>query len=190
MDNQHSVEWIPDKRTAVVMNIVGLVLTAVSLAGFMSLYAMNRPEGAEGTLEFVDMIVGLVVVVVLTLALTIVHELLHGFALKTLGFRAKYGTLMVGKVVPAFYCTAPGAIISKAAFVYVALLPGIVLAIIPAVWIAANWPGAGWLVLPSAFLFGGAVGDFFMTTLALRTPKGTKVEDLRDGVRFHYPNPA
>ncbi|WJZ01538.1 hypothetical protein CFREI_01150 [Corynebacterium freiburgense] len=185
MDERSVCEWVPDRRMAFWMNLVGLVLTIAAFFGLMFLYSMNRAQGVSLVFDPVQLVLSVVILFVLSLALVIVHELLHGFAIRTLGHKPKYGALMLGKVLPAFYCTAPGAIFSKAGFIYIALLPAIVLTILPALWIVVDFPGSGWLVLPASFVFGGAIGDFFLVGRTLRTPAGTRVEDLRDGVRFH-----
>ncbi|MEJ5998180.1 DUF3267 domain-containing protein [Corynebacterium sp. H130] len=176
-------EWIPDVKTAGLMNVVGLVATIASIVGFASLYSAVNPgtHSFEISTRELGLLLGMLLFVFVFM---VVHELIHGFALRTLGHKPKYGATMVGGVMPAFYCTSPGARLGKGAFVYVALLPGIVLAILPAVYIIAQLPLSGWLVVPAGVLLGGAVGDWFMTVKALRAPKGALVEDIRDGIRI------
>ncbi|MEJ5927758.1 DUF3267 domain-containing protein [Corynebacterium sp. H128] len=171
-------EWAPDKTTTVWMNVVGLGTTIAGLVGFATLYAAVN----SGTVAFAISARELVLILAI-----VVHELLHGFALRTLGAKPKYGATMVGGAMPAFYCTSPGVLLSKKAFTYVALLPGIVLAVMPALWIIFHGPFAGWLVVPAAMLLGGTVGDWFMTVVALRAPRGALIEDNKEGLRIHLP---
>lgn len=176
-------EWTPDKKTSARMAIIGNALTILALIGFGTLYALRNPDGAS----FVISVSGLwkvLVVIVLVMVGVVVHELLHGLALRTLGHKPKYGATMVGGVTPAFYCTSVGAKLSKTAFTYVALLPGILLLILPIVWILAGWPFAGWIIIPAGMLFGGAIGDVFMTLRALRAPRGAFIEDNKEGLRI------
>lgn len=179
-------EWTPDKSTTVWMNVVGLGTTIAGLVGFATLYAAVN----SGTYSFVISARELVLILLMFLVfalLIVVHELLHGFALRTLGAKPKYGATMVGGMMPAFYCTSPGALLSKKAFTYVALLPGIVLVVVPALWITFHGPFAVLLVVPAAMLLGGAVGDWFMTAAALRAPRGALIEDNKEGLRIHLP---
>lgn len=176
-------EWIPDTKTAMLMNVGGIISTFGAILGFATLYSVAHP--GPHTIEFSARELGLILSsVFLILFLMVVHELLHGFALRTLGHKPKYGATMVGGVMPAFYCTAPGARLRKAGFTYVALLPGVVLAIVPAAYILAGLPLAGWLVVPAGVLLGGAIGDWFMTYKALRAPKFAQIEDMKDGLRI------
>lgn len=176
-------EWAPDTKIATLMNIAGLVVTLGAIFGFAALYSIVNPgvHSFEISARELGLLAGSVLLVVI---LMVVHELLHGFALRTLGEKPRYGVTMVGGVMPAFYCTAPGARLSKTGFTYVALLPGIVLAILPALYILAGLPLAGWLVVPAGVLFGGAIGDWFMTYKALRAPQGSRIEDVKDGLRI------
>jgi uncharacterized membrane protein YdcZ (DUF606 family) len=67
----------------------------------------------------------------------------------------------------------------------IALAPTVV---ISGVLIAALLsPIAGWFVLPFAVHLGGCIGDWFLTARALRAPKGSLVEDMKDGLIIHTP---
>lgn len=186
MENREVIEWVPDRRTAWWMNIVGLILTIGGTVGYAALFLWTQSGYMAVELGVAELF-GMLAMSVGIFALAWIHELLHGFALRTLGFKPKYGALMIGGIIPAFYCTSLGAVMSRGAFVYVALLPGIVLGVVPIVWILAQWPGSGWLVIPAGLLLGGAVGDIFLTIRVLTAPRGTRVEDIRDGVRLHLP---
>lgn len=182
-------EWTPGKSAALWMNLAGLLLTGLALVGFALLYAVTHPNpgGAGFSITFrTGELVGLVLMVLGIVVGTVIHELLHGVGIRTLGGRPRYGAKLVSGVMPVFYTTCPGLKLSKRAFTYVALLPGIVLALLPALWIAFG-PGGGWLVVPAGFLLGGAIGDIVMTFVAWRTPKGTLVEDMAEGMRFFLP---
>ena len=92
---------------------------------------------------------------------------------------------MAGKAMPYFYCTAPGQRFSVARYVVVALAPTIV--INSALIAALCSPVAGWFVLPFAVNIAGCIGDWFLTFRALRAPRGSLVEDMKDGLIIHKP---
>lgn len=181
------VDWTPGRGTGLALTTASVVLTVLATAGYVMLWAST--EGvADGTVTVgFDNLVPLVGLVLAIAVSAVVHEGLHGLALLTLGHRPRFGATLVGGVLPALYCTST-AVLSRRAFTYVALLPGVVLALAPALWIVARLPYAGWTVLPAAAMFGGAVGDVAMTARAWRTPAGTRVEDRKDGLRLHLPS--
>jgi hypothetical protein len=41
---------------------------------------------------------------------------------------------------------------------------------------------AGWVVLPFAVHIAGCIGDWFLIAVALRAPRGSLVEDMKDGL--------
>lgn len=184
--NPRVIDWTPSKLLSTLIGVASLVLTVVAIAAYAALHAMRFPGSHSFSID-ARHLWQLITLAVGIMALTMVHELLHGLALRTLGHTARYGATLVGGVVPALYCTSPGARMSRTAFSYVALLPGIVLAVVPAVWILAGWPGGGWWVVPAGMLLGGAIGDCAMTARAWRSPRGTRVEDMRDGLRLYLP---
>src|SRR5690606_317700 len=97
------------------------------------------------------------------LVLMILHEGVHGIAIAAFGGKPEYGAIMIGKVMPALYCTSPGTRFTRAQFIVIALAPAVVIGLGTAVAIAAL--PAGWLVVPAAMHLGGCVGDFAMTII-------------------------
>jgi hypothetical protein len=92
---------------------------------------------------------------------------------------------MASKVLPYFYCTSPGQRFSVTRYVVVALAPTVV---INAMLIAGLLSGlGGWFVLPFAVHIGGCIGDWFLTVRALRAPRGSLIEDMKDGLILHTP---
>lgn len=181
------IEWVPGKGLGILMNLLGLVLTLLALTGYAIIYSFHHPEPVSFIIGLKELGTVLLTVLIVVVCM-VVHELIHGLALKTLGYQPKYGATLVGGVLPALYCTAPGVVMSKLHFTYIALLPGVVLALVPAVWIGLDLPAAGWFIAPAGILLGGAIGDVFMTIRALNSPAGTKVEDMREGLRLYLPS--
>lgn len=178
-----AVEWTPGKSVVLFMNIAGIALMALGLVLYFLAWA-----GEDGSTSFVfsglAMIVGLVVTLALTFILMVIHEAIHGVVVAAFGARPKFGVTMIGKAIPAFYCTAPGKRFTKTQFLIVALAPLVILGglLFPVV---AFVPLGGWLVLPAAIHLGGCVGDMALAWVAARQPRGTLIEDMKSGMRFY-----
>jgi hypothetical protein len=130
------------------------------------------------------MLVALGVTLALVLGLMVAHEGLHGLAFRGFGGTPAYGTTMVGGVLPAFYCACPGTRFTRRQFTVVLLAPFVVLTLVClAAMLIGRW--SSWLVVPAAFHLSGCIGDFAMVAMVARQPRGTTIEDLPNGVRFH-----
>ncbi len=179
------VDWQPGRTTLATWNGLAFVLLVVGLILFSVIHAQSN-DGANFKLEGAALIVGLLLTVVLTFALMIVHEGIHGLVMTRFGASPSYGAMMMGKLVPVFYCTAPGELFTRSQFMAIALAPAVAITIVSAVMIAFA-PRGGWLVIPAAMHLAGCVGDFGMTAIVARQPPRTMIEDLKTGMRFHQP---
>jgi len=181
-------EWEPGGSTITWLNLGGLALLAIGLVGYVAVWTGGSDDG-DVTLSGGQVLAGIAVTVLLSLALMAAHEGIHGLTVRRFGGTPRYGATMVGKVLPAFYCTSPGTRFSRIQFLLVALAPAAILTPACAVAIAL-FPFGGWLVLPAAMTFAGAIGDIAMAIIVARQPPGTLVEDLKSGMRFHPPPDA
>jgi len=130
--------------------------------------------------------VGLLAALIVTFALMAIHEGIHGVTIGRFGGAPEYGATMVGKVLPAFYCTSPGTRFTRSQFILVALAPALLLVPATALGIA-QLPHGGWLVVPAAIHLGGCIGDFAMAIVVTRLAPGTLVEDRKSGMRLYLP---
>lgn len=179
------VDWQSGRTTLAIWNALALVLLVVGIILFTVILTVAN-DGAGFSLEGAALILGILLTIVLTFALMVVHEGIHGLVMKRYGATPSYGAMMIGNVVPVFYCTAPGAMFTRRQFVGIALAPALVVTIGSAVVIAFV-PHGGWVVFPAAMHLAGCIGDFGMTGIVARQPPGTMVEDLKTGMRFHRP---
>lgn len=180
--DQYSVrEWEPSGRTITRMNLAGLALLVAGLIGYTGIWAVT--SGASGaTVTAWDLLIA----VIATFALMVAHEGVHGAAIAMFGGKPVYGATMVGKALPAFYCTSHGTRFTRAKFIAIALAPAVVIGIGAAIAVA-TLPSGGWLVVPAAFHLGGCVGDFAMAYIVARLAPGSLVEDLKSGMRLYEP---
>ena len=173
--------WKPTRSTSIWMTVLSTVLAIVAGAiAFVVAFGTG-----QGTIVF-D-VAGLAITLAIIAVSLVAHEGLHGLVMLAYGGRPTFGAGMAGKVLPYFYCTAPGQRFTVVQYVVVALAPTVV---INAGLIAGLLtPIAGWFVLPFAVHIAGCIGDWFLTVQALRAPKGSLVEDMKDGLILHTPEP-
>ncbi len=173
------VEWLPSKENVAVWNLLSAPMGLAAAALFGLVASRGRiPDGFRvDTLE-------MFFIAVLTLAVFVVHELLHGGVMKAFGATPQFGMLKVGgsTMGSAFYATSPGHLYSRIQYVTLALAPTVLLTGLGI--LACLTPVAPVVWLPFTFHFMGCVGDLAIARRTLQEPRGTKCEDLRDGVRF------
>lgn len=173
------VEWLPDKETVAVWNLLSAPLGLIGAALFGLVACRGQiPNGFRvDTLQ-------MVFIAVLTLAVFIVHELIHGGAMKAFGAKPQYGVLKIGgsALASAFYATAPGHLFSRNQYLVVALAPTLLLSALGILLCLTPLGGVAWL--PFTFHLMGCIGDLAVAWRTVREPSSSTCEDLRDGVRF------
>jgi len=165
--------------------VLGTVLIVVGLGLFSAASAVRGGE-ASITISGADLGLSLIALAVLL----VLHELIHGWTMRRYGARPTYGTGVLGRVMPYFYCTAAGFRFTRRQFVVVSLAPAVLISVAGVLALALAGDTADWLVLALATHLGGCIGDFWGTILALRQPPGTTYEDIKTGIRFHPPQPT
>ena len=168
-------DWKPGRREMIAWNLLGAVILIVVTSALFGLVG----DGGPVELGLPEIAVGLLVFV----ALMIAHELIHGLFMRLFGGRPEYGLMMIGRTMPAAYCTSPGTAFTRAQYLLISLAP---LVLVTSAGVAAMLAGADWVALAIAVGMhaGGAVGDIWVAGLVARASPGTRFEDLRDGIRF------
>ncbi len=177
-------EWTLGFGIGLIWNVLGGVLAIVGAATFLEVYNLTHPVMRGPTLEIGVGIGAILSTGLLLLVLIAAHELLHGLVMRLFGGRPRYGVGVMGKVLPYFYCTAEGERFTRIQFAAVALAPAVVISLLGSLAVA-YLPYGGWLVLPLGLHLGGCVGDVWVLAVVLMQPRGTMIEDMRTGVRFH-----
>lgn len=182
-DVQAAGEWQPGRFTLLLWAAFNIVLFGLGLGLFLGLWTHRWGE-AEVEVSGLEMLIAMLVLLALTALLLALHELIHGAVMKGFGGSPRFGATMVGKVMPALYCTGQNDRFARWQFILIALAPGVLLTAICAlvIWIT---PLGGWLVLPGALQLGGCVGDIAMAWKALEQPRDTLIEDQQSGLRFY-----
>lgn len=175
----YSVDLKKDKKAAVIVNaaaIVIAVLLCVPMHFYIpitTLYDMQSGLGAY--------IIRFVALFLLMIAYMVLHELVHGVAMKMCGTKkVKYG-------INGLYAFAGSEdYYGKKAYIFIALAPvvlwGIVLAVINA-FVPEAW---FWVVyLLQVINLSGAAGDLFVTVKFSRFPKDILVRDYGVGMTVY-----
>lgn len=167
------------------INLAALLPLAVGLllmAGWMALTLQMRGSRPGGLGADWPWWLWLVMVFVLSV---VIHEGLHGVAIRWAGHRPRFG-MMLSKA--AFYATADNALFRRGEFIVIALAPivGITLGGMALMLFlpdtAAYYVGLG-VVLNA----GNSIGDLWMTAVVLRCPASALVRDEADSIRVYLP---
>ncbi len=118
----------------------------------------------------------------------IVHEWLHGLAIRWAGHRPRYGVLLSKA---AFYATADGAYFPRNVFIVIALAPivGISLGGMALILLIPDTVGY-YLGLTVVLNAANSIGDLWMTAVALRYPPTALIQDEMDSIRVFTVNQA
>ena len=146
------------------------------------------PSEGGAVLGSLQVLLALIGTLVLSALLILAHERVHGLVMAAFGARPRYGAMILARVVPVVYTTAPGHLFTRDQYLLVALTPAVTVSAVGAA--ACLTPVGLALVVPLAIHLSGCVGDFAATVRLLGQPPGTLCEDLRDGIRFHRPRPS
>jgi hypothetical protein len=170
-------EFRPGKITVWMWLILTIPLFVIAVGLYLAA-ATHGANHAEGSIS----IVGLLAVVVLSVAMVCIHEGVHGVVMITFGGHPRFGVLMTGGLPMGFYATTPGHRYTRPQYLLVCLAP---LAILSPLGLALCWLSfGGYLVIPFAIQLAGCIGDVTIAWHVMRAPRGALCEDMRDGTRF------
>jgi hypothetical protein len=115
-------------------------------------------------------------------ATIILHELVHGLAMRLFGARPQYGVLSKQLM---FYVTAAGYAFQRNACILVEIAPlvGLSVLAILGILILQGTIWAPLLAICTVMNAGGAAADLWMASKILRYPKTAYIVDERDGFR-------
>jgi hypothetical protein len=165
-------------KLLVILNVVGLVLLALSAALFFAWAGLWHPTLSSGDMS-VGAMIGMVVGVFITIVL---HELTHGLALRGYGAHPQYGIMWKEMM---FYATAPGHAFRRNAYLVIALAPLVGLSVLAGLLMMLPLPDRMIAVIPlcAAVNVGSAIGDMWLVRVTLGYPPSAYIVDERDGLR-------
>ena len=173
----YSVDLQKDKKTALLVNLLALVIAALLVVPMhffvpiTTLFSMEQGFG-KFTLCYVVFLLSIIVYMVL-------HELVHGIAMKLCGTKkVKYGFTGMYAFAGSedYYAKKP--------YIFIALAPvvlwGLVLALINP-FVPTDW---FWVVyFIQVMNLSGAAGDLFVTVKFSRFPKDILIKDYGVGMK-------
>ena len=161
-----------------VMSLVPLMIGGLLVFGLLLVYheALNAPLAIAALPESMPSQLGLLLVV-LILPL---HELVHGVVIARYGHKPRYGVKLF-----VLFATSDGALFRRNEFVRIALAPLVVISIVGSVIMLFLPFGLGyWIALAITLNAAGAIGDLWMTAVALRYDSSALVRDEADSMRI------
>jgi hypothetical protein len=176
---QHLV--LLDQRKLLLINLLAFVPLATALVfmtGWWGLVVRLRGAKPGG----VDLPWWFWVVLVVILVIP-AHEGLHGLGILWAGHKPRFG-MMLSK--GAFYATADNALFRRNEFLVVALLPLVGITLIGMAFVYLLPDTIGYYAALAVILnAGSAIGDLWMTAVALRYPPHALVRDEMDSMRVY-----
>ena len=176
----YSLNLQKDKRTAIIVNLLALAIAAVmavSMNFFVPVTSVFDMSG--GIVRYFLRLAALIVLMVLYM---ILHELVHGIAMKLCGTkRVKYG-------FTGLYAFAGSEdYYDKKSYIFIALAPivlwGTVLAAVN-FFVPTEW---FWIVYMIQLInISGAAGDLFAAVKFSRMPKNILIQDSGVSMRVFY----
>ena len=162
-------------------SLLGILLIPIWWVLFLLLVQLLGGNAIDGgTISIANVIVGISLAVIVI----ILHELLHGVAVLFTGNLPSFG------IGPGFAYTTCHAPLPRNAYVFVVLLPLVVINL-GSVAIGAIGPSAaGWMLFLSILNTMGAGGDVWMFVRLIRVPRDTLIVDMASGFAIYAPDQA
>lgn len=175
----YSVNLQKDKKAAVVVNLIALVISILLIVPAHFLVPIMTLFHIEDGMS--NYIIRFLTLILLMLAYLVLHELVHGIAMKICGTqKVKYGFTGV------YAFAGSDDYYNKRAYIFIALAPvvlwGIVLAVIIP-FVATTW---FWIIyFIQVMNISGAAGDLFVTVRFSCFPKDILVRDTGVGMTVY-----
>lgn len=176
----------PGKRSETWMAV--LATAAVVLGAVLGMGLLAWREAGAGTIILTPAKALLVMLVAVgtTVATLVGHEALHGLGMLACRARPRFGAGIMAPGMPYLYTTSDGHLFTRWQYIAVAALPNVVINLL-LLGLIVTGPHRIWWVVPFAVHLSGGVGDAWLCWAAFVEPRGTLVEDQREGVRVHRP---
>ena len=171
-----SVDLKKDKKAAVCVNLLAIAIAVILVLPMNAVVPFYRSLVSQTDIK--DILIKYVVLLVLMVLYIILHELVHGVAMRICGTKkVKYG-------FNGMYAFAGSAdYYDKTAYIFIALAPivlwGVVLAVVN-ILVPAEWL---WVIYIIQVLnLSGAAGDLYVSVKFSRLPRDILVQDYGIGM--------
>jgi hypothetical protein len=161
-----------------VLSLIPMVISGLLVFGALLVY--HEEIGAPLVIsalpdDIPSWLGGVLVLMVLPL-----HEWIHGQVIRRCGHRPRYGVKLF-----VLFATSDGALFRRDEFIRVAMAPLAVISAVGALIMLFLPLGiARWIALAVIVNAAGAIGDLWMTTIALRYDRSSLIRDEEDSMRI------
>lgn len=186
--NYHQVKYLKliDPDNLKVLNRIALIILVINI--FVVIVWSQITSSQNTPPQASNLIV--IIMWLLTPGVFVLHEGLHGLAIRVQGYKPRYGVFFAPltdkwQLPIAFYATADGAYFKRWGFIFIALLPLIVISIVGLIGLSTlpdniHLPWNIMIALNST----GAAGDIWMSWLVLQYPSSILIRDEADAIRI------
>lgn len=183
--NYQEVHYISINKPGVliwlnVLSLIPLVISGLLFFGALIAYhEVGAPLVLTALPNEIPSLVGLGVV----LLFLPLHEWIHGLTISYYGHRPRYGFKW-----SVLFATSDGALFRRREFLWIALAPLLYITLIGLV-LLLFLPGdlASWIALGMTINAAGAIGDIWMSMVALRFDSAILIRDEEDSMRIFAP---
>lgn len=160
-----------------VLSLIPLCGSGLVVLGMLVIYRdLGRPLVIDALPKTIPTWVG-VALVLLVLPL---HEWIHGLMITYVGHRPRYGVKLM-----VLFATSDGALFRRNEFIQIALAPLVVISAVGLVaMLFVPTDLSAWIGLAVMVNAAGAIGDLWMTAVALRFDPSALIRDEEDSMRI------
>lgn len=161
-----------------MMSLIPLVISGLLVFGALLVYheELGAPLVIGSLPDKIPSLIG----VVLILSVLPLHEWIHGLVIQRCGHKPRYGVKLF-----VLFATSDGALFRRDEFVQVALAPLMVISAAGAlIMLFLPFGLARWIALAVIVNAAGAIGDLWMTAVALRYDRSALIRDEEDSMRI------
>jgi hypothetical protein len=161
-----------------VLSLIPLAISALLVFGALLVYheELGSPLTINTLPDSLPSLLGLALVMIVLPT----HEWIHGLVIARYGHQPRYGVKLM-----VLFATSDGALFRRGEFVRIALAPLVVITVIGGLIMLFLPLGlAYWVGLAVVLNAGGAIGDLWMTAMALRYDSSALIRDEEDSMRI------
>ncbi len=161
-----------------VLSLVPLVISGLLVFGALLVY--HEEIGAPLVIEALPDDIPSLAGIALMLIVLPLHEWIHGLVIRRCGHKPRYGVKLF-----VLFATSDGALFRRDEFIRVAMAPLAVISAAGALIMLFLPLGiARWIALAVIVNAAGAIGDLWMTVVALRYDRSSLIRDEEDSMRI------
>ena len=179
-----------DPQMVMKLNLWGLLLSVVALVVMALWVARVPPLVQASTMPDWPGWLGWTLII----GVLVLHEWVHGLTIQFTGHKPRHGVITASltrfiRLPVALYATADGIYFPRRTFIIIALAPLVVISLLGmAAVLVVPASFVNYIAFATAVNAGGAIGDVWMTGVALRYPPSALVLDEADSIRIYVNN--